>query len=139
MRANELLAPLPHAIAAEPGQHTSFRRQFPGRPQASSWPASLLTTQQILARIDTPPFRPANGDGYRRHGTARMLDWLDSFSGGSWQQRWKASGAEGRPKEEWLGLPMQWPQAPRGAGPPCHQGTFPARPALRGLARRSCP
>ena len=26
MRANELLAPLPHPIAAEPGQHASFRR-----------------------------------------------------------------------------------------------------------------
>jgi hypothetical protein len=124
MRANELLAPLPHTIAAEPGQHTSFRRQFPPRPAASSWPASLLTTQQILARIDTPPFRPVNGDGYRRHGTARMLEWLASFSGDSWQQRWKAAGAEGRPKEEWLDLPMQWRRASGMPATPYHRDSF---------------
>ena len=40
-----------------------------------------------------------------------MLEWLAGFSGDSWQQRWKASGAEGRPKEEWLDLPMQWRRA----------------------------
>ncbi len=110
-RANELAARLGEDVTAADGKHADRRRDFPRRPEESSWPASMLSVQQIIALIDAPPFRPANGTGYRRYGTAKILEWLASFPGDSWQQRWKASGAEGLPKEQWLDLPMQWRQA----------------------------
>ena len=108
MRANERAARSAGAVA---GAHADLRRAFPPRPDETAWPASLLSAGQIIARIDAPPFRPANGSGYRRHGTARILGWLAGFPGDSWQQRWKASGAEALPKEQWLDLPMRWRQA----------------------------
>ena len=108
MRANERAARSAETVA---GAHADLRRAFPPRPDETAWPASLLSAGQIIARIDAPPFRPANSSGYRRHGTTRILGWLASFPGDSWQQRWKASGAEDLPKEQWLDLPMQWRQA----------------------------
>jgi hypothetical protein len=44
----------------------------------------------------------------RRRGTAKLLRWLDSFPGDTWQQRWDASGAEERPGSSWLQLPLNW-------------------------------
>ncbi len=108
MRANERAARSAETVA---GAHADLRRAFPPRPDETAWPASLLGAGQIIAGIDAPPFRPANSSGYRRHGTTRILGWLASFPGDSWQQRWKASGAEDLPKEQWLDLPMQWRQA----------------------------
>jgi hypothetical protein len=108
MRANERAARSAETVA---GAHADLRRAFPPRPDETAWPASLLGAGQIIARIDAPPFRPANSSGYRRHGTTRILGWLASFPGDSWQQRWKASGAEDLPKEQWLDLPMGWRQA----------------------------
>jgi hypothetical protein len=84
----------------------------------------MLGAEEILARIGMPPFRPANGDGHRRHGTARILEWLAGMPGDSWQQRWKASGAEELPKEKWLDLPMWWRQANARPATPYHRDSF---------------
>src|SRR6516165_9361247 len=146
MRANERADRLPEATVA--GAHADLRRAFPPRPDQTGWPASLLSADQIIARIDTPPFRPANGTGYRRHGTARILQWLACFPGDSWQQRWKASGAEARPKEQWLDLPMQWRQATGQSTAPHNRDCFQAgllmlvcadviRPGLCWMVRRA--
>src|SRR5271170_1222931 len=124
MRANELAVRLPEAAPAVAGQRTDSRRDFPRAPEESSWPASLLSAQEIIARIGAPPFRPTNGTGYRRHGTARILEWLAAFPGDSWQQRWKAAGAEDLPKEEWLDLPMQWRQATGQSTAPHNRDSF---------------
>jgi hypothetical protein len=105
-RPNDRVEPSEALAAAGPAQDP--RRDFSGRPAKTRWPASLATAEEIIVRIDSPPFRPANGSGYRRHGTARILEWLASFPGESWQGRWVASGAEDLPKEEWLDLPMRW-------------------------------
>jgi len=148
MRANELPSRLPQAAAAVTGQHVDPRRGFPRRPEERSWPASLLSAQEILDQINMPPFRPANGDGYRRHGTARMLEWLAGFPGDSWQQRWKATSAEGLPKEEWLELPMRWRRANGWPATPYHRDSFQTgllmlvcadviRPGLSWMARKA--
>src|ERR1700745_2133819 len=105
MRANERAARTAEAAATA---HADLRRAFPPRPDETAWPTSLLSAGQIIARIDAPPFRPANGTGYRRDATTRILDWRAASPGSSWQQRWKASGAEDRPREQWLDLPMRW-------------------------------
>lgn len=73
-----------------------------------SWPVSRLAADRIITLIDTPPFRPVNGSSFRRTGTGRMLEWLADMPGDSWQERWKNSGAESLPKEQWLRLPMRW-------------------------------
>ena len=123
MRANERAARTAEAAATA---HVDLRRAFPPRPDETAWPASLISADQIIARIDVPPFRPANGTGYRRHGTAKILQWLADFPGGSWQQRWKASGAEALPKEQWLDLPMQWRQVTGRSAAPHNRDCFQA-------------
>jgi len=123
MRADERAARRAGATATA---HAGLRRAFPPRPDETAWPASLLSAGQIIARIDAPPFRPANGTGYRRHGTTRILDWLAGFPGSSWQQRWKASGAEDLPKEQWLDLPMRWRQATGQSAAPHNRDCFQA-------------
>jgi integrase len=123
MRANERAARRAGATATA---HAGLRRAFPPRPDETAWPASLLSAGQIIARIDAPPFRPASGTGYRRHGTTRILDWLAGFPGSSWQQRWKASGAEDLPKEQWLDLPMGWRQATGRSAAPHNRDCFQA-------------
>ena len=146
MRANERAARLREATAA--GAHADLRRAFPPRADEAAWPASLLSAQQIIATIDAPPFRPANGTGYRRQGTARILEWLAGFPGDSWQQRWKASGAEALPKEQWLDLPMRWRQATGQSAAPHNRDCFQAgllmlvcadviRPGLGWMVRRA--
>ena len=39
--------------------------------------------------------------------TAKLLRWLASFPGGSWQQRWDASKAEDHPGSSWVQLPLR--------------------------------
>ncbi len=148
MRANERAARPAQAAAAAAGAHADLRRAFPPRPGVTAWPASLLSAGQIIARIDAPPFRPANSTGYQRHGTARILQWLAGFPGDSWQQRWKASGAEALPKEQWLDLPMQWRQVTGRSAAPHNRDCFQAgllmlvcadviRPALGWMVRKA--
>ncbi|MFE4629377.1 site-specific integrase, partial [Streptomyces mirabilis] len=38
----------------------------------------------------------------------KLLQWLSSFPGETWQQRWAASGAEGFPGAAWVELPLRW-------------------------------
>jgi hypothetical protein len=147
-RANELAARLPEIVTAADGERADRRRDFPRRPEEGSWPASMLSAREIIARIDAPPFRPANGTGYRRYGTARILEWLASLPGDSWQQRWKASGAEDLPKEQWLDLPVQWRQATGRSAAPHNRDAFQTgllmvvcagiiRPSLPWMARKA--
>src|SRR6478752_10771892 len=44
----------------------------------------------------------------RRRGVAKLLRWLSTFPGSTWQARWRASGAEERPGAAWIDLPIQW-------------------------------
>src|SRR5258708_28675928 len=44
----------------------------------------------------------------RRRGTDKLLRWLSSSPGDTWQQRGDASGAEDRPGSSWLQLPLGW-------------------------------
>ncbi len=150
-RANELVS-RPGCDLADRREPADPRRDFPRRPPQSSWPRSLLAAGDVLALIGAPPFRPANGSGYRRHGTARMLEWLAAFPGGSWQERWQerwqATGAEDLPKEEWLQLPMQWRESTGRSLAPVNRDCYQTgllmlvcadvvRPALPWMVRRA--
>jgi len=72
---------------------------FPPRPVASSWPATEATRSEVLARVLAAPFALDNklSQQPRRLGVLSVLTWLRAQPGESWQQRWRASGAEDHP------------------------------------------
>ena len=72
---------------------------FPPRPVASSWPATEATRSEVLARVLSAPFALDNrlSQQTRRLGVLAVLGWLRTQPGDSWQQRWRASGAEDQP------------------------------------------
>ena len=100
------------AAAAAPAQprNSQLRERFPARTARSWWPGTAEGEQETLRRLTAPPFLPevkATRAG-RRRGTAKLLRWLASFPGDTWQQRWEGSGAEGRPGSSWVAPPLGW-------------------------------
>ena len=95
-------------VAPAQPRNSRLREQFPPRPAREWWPAMDQDQDEVLRRLTSPPFLPkvnATGAG-RRRGTAKVLRWLSSFQGDTWQQRWEASGAEDHPGSSWLSLPL---------------------------------
>ena len=80
---------------------------FPARPVAASWPATGATREQVLGRLLVPPFALAHplSQRSRRLGVIAVVNWLEAQPGGSWQDRWMASGAEDR--GDWRDLVRQ--------------------------------
>lgn len=99
------------AAPAQP-RNSQLRRQFPPRPARERWPATAQGEDEVLRRLASPPFAAegkATQAGQRR-GTAKLLRWLSSFPGDTWQQRWEASQAEDHPGSSWVQLPLRWLQ-----------------------------
>src|SRR5215472_12077937 len=99
------------ATPAQP-RNSQLRRQFPPRSVQERWPATAQGEDEVLRRLASPPFlagMKATQAG-RRRGTSKLLRWLSSFPGDTWQQRWEASRAEDRPGSSWVQLPVQWLQ-----------------------------
>ena len=97
------------AVPAQP-RNSQLRQRFPARPAQSWWPETAQGEEETLRRLTSPPFLPevkATRAG-RRRGTAKLLRWLSSFPGDTWQQRWEVSGAEEHPGSSWLPLPLDW-------------------------------
>jgi len=71
-------------------------RRFPPRPATGGWANTMLPRQQVLELLLAPPFALASpGSGkQRKYGLRRLLDWLETHPGDTWQQRWLVSGAE---------------------------------------------
>lgn len=61
------------------------------RVVGDDWPATWLPREQIESRslevFSTSP-------GPRRSGLRVLLDWLEGLPGQTWQQRWRAGGAD---------------------------------------------
>jgi hypothetical protein len=64
------------------------------------WPATRQARGQVPGQLATA----AAG---QQAGIEALLDWLEDQEGGSWQERWQASGAESL-GTAWLQLPAQW-------------------------------
>jgi hypothetical protein len=118
-------APPAAAIPQSASGASELAARFPARAAAVSWPATRATRQQVLARLLAPPFPLDNplGQQGRRLGLVSVVSWLEAQPGGSWQDRWLASGAEDAP--DWRVLIAAWKA--RGTGVPL-AGT--GRPAL---------
>lgn len=81
-------------VAAPAG--AQLKAGFPARIPGSSWPSTCLDRAAVLERVFAAPFRLENATSQndRRKGVLAVLDRLSTIPGGSWQQRWQASGAE---------------------------------------------
>jgi len=105
--------PLPaaSAVAAEQrSRNRQLRNLFPPRSVEEWWPATAATAEQVRHRLTSGPFvaaAEATRAG-RRRGVAKLLDWLSTFPGDTWQARWLAGGAEQHPGAGWVSLPTGW-------------------------------
>jgi hypothetical protein len=91
---------------------SALRQKFPPRTVPVSWEATCQDKQAVLARLLTAPFPldTASGQHQRRFGLIRILDWLQSQPGQTWQDRWTASGIDtgGTADGNWRGVPVRW-------------------------------
>lgn len=97
-------------VAQARARNTQLRERFPPRAAENWWPHSAQPAEEVQARLIARPFRPAaNGTrAGRRRGVAKLLRWLSTFPGDTWQQRWTASGAENHRGAAWAELPLEW-------------------------------
>jgi hypothetical protein len=98
-------APRAAATVRLAGYHAA-RRRFPPRPAQQDWPATRQARDQALGQLATALASKAAGQPTAA-GIEALLDWLEDQEGGSWQERWLASGAEAL-GAAWLQLPAQW-------------------------------
>ena len=91
-------APAPAQLFRETRQAAwaAARAAFPPRPSAAGWPATRMDRDQVLRMLRRAPFTVANPgtQRWRFRGAALAVTWLADQPGGTWQQRWLASGAE---------------------------------------------
>jgi integrase len=94
-------APRVAATVRLAGYHAA-RSRFPPRPAAAAWPVTTHGREQVLGQL------AGGAAGQQRiAGIEALLNWLEDQEGGSWQERWLASGAESL-GARWLQLPAQW-------------------------------
>jgi hypothetical protein len=91
-------------------RNSQLRARFPARSAQACWPGTAQTLEQTMRRLAGAPFlhqRKAT-QAARRRGAAKLLRWLASFPGDTWQQRWLAAGAEDHRGASWVQCPLQW-------------------------------
>ncbi len=118
------------------GSHAAGRRERdpragPGTQQPVAGTVSRASSRGVLAgdhalagghtarRLTSPPFLAASHAtrAGRRHGVIKLLRWLSTIPGESWQQRWGASGVEEHPGAAWMQLPLAWFEEIGASGP----------------------
>lgn len=88
-------APVPTGALEHGYRQPELTRAPIGRPTV--WSQTAADRDTVLARFDTLVTGVTGGEvgkreRRRRHGVVLLLDWLASFDGDTWQQRWVASG-----------------------------------------------
>jgi integrase len=87
-----------------------LRRRFLPRPIETSWHHTEQSLSDVLQRLDDQPFRADNERTQqpRLRGAEKILRWMATFPGTTWQRRWLASGQERSSGAEWARLPSDW-------------------------------
>ncbi|MEV2256244.1 hypothetical protein AB0I94_37795 [Streptomyces sp. NPDC050147] len=72
----------------------------------------MASREEVLQRLTRPPLRLAGeyARANRMFGTRLLLDWLATFPGETWQQRWQASPAQGQriTDQTWKSAYVTW-------------------------------
>lgn len=109
--------PAGEQTAARPASRiTQLHRKFPPRPTEMWWQHTADPAAEVVDRLNVPALTsaPAATQSGRRLGVIKVLDWLATFPGDTWQDRWLVSGAEDRggprygARTSWADLPAQW-------------------------------
>lgn len=100
----------PSSVRLVPDAGTAaLLERFPARPRPTVWPATALSREKILARLQQSPWVRA-GSGTRATrmvGVRTLLSWLETYPGQTWQQRWEATGAEAE-TQLWYEMVRGW-------------------------------
>jgi len=96
-------------LAGGQGDLASLLDRFPPRTAERTWAVTRQPRERLLDRLLSPPFRMdhTQSQANRKAGMTQLLDWLETQPGGTWQERWAASGAEDA--GEWRALPGPFP------------------------------
>ena len=91
-------------------ESAALRARFPPRPAGASWDLTGQSRAAVLERLLSPPFSVGNAlsQERRRFGLIRVLDWLAAQPGGTWQDRWNASGAGADGRADWRPPVVRW-------------------------------
>ena len=117
------------AEAVEPT--LSLAQPTPLASATRPWPAGSLTRREVVARLHSAEVSSPRNRSAHRVGIELAVDWLDQQPGGSWQERWLASGVE-NDAAVWRQTPLGW-LADRGHGESREDGFFRALRLLIGL------
>ena len=97
-------------VAAGPASPVRTRMRRPvAKGGAAQWPATCQDRDAVFDALTGPPFVLASpgSQKQRRRGVALLLEWLASYPGHSWQDRWLASGADTAGRH-WREIPAGW-------------------------------
>ena len=85
------------AEPSAPAGRSELLVRFPPRPAQSSWPETAAPRTTMVNRLLSSPFTLENRLSQlqgRRRGVLAVVAWLQARPGETWQERWRASGAE---------------------------------------------
>jgi integrase len=112
---------MPRKVCEGPAMGTAHRTvpeqppEWEPRPLPGTWWQTCQEREALAGRLLTAFTSAAAGRGRdqtRRRGLAKLLDWLQSQPGETWQDRWLASGADAA-GFDWAGLPLGGEPSPR--------------------------
>lgn len=103
-------APIVSRMSLNGAEMAELMRRFPPRPRPTHWLATAASREEIIARLQEPPLWTPGAATARLAGARAMLNWLETFPGQSWQQRWLAGPAHG-PMNTWFEQVAQWSRA----------------------------
>ncbi|WP_432084619.1 tyrosine-type recombinase/integrase [Streptomyces sp. WAC 04229] len=89
---------VPRVTSMVGAEELKLMSRFPHRERPSAWEATAVTREEVLERLARPPLRAVepSAQANRMFGARLVLDWLMTFPGETWQQRWQESPAHGQ-------------------------------------------
>ncbi|MFE9776157.1 tyrosine-type recombinase/integrase [Streptomyces sp. NPDC005931] len=77
------------------GSHRALTLQFPPRPVPESWERCAESFEQVIDRLIPLTWSDSyKSREHRMRGVRRVLRWLETFDGQTWQERWLGSGSD---------------------------------------------
>ncbi|WP_431998556.1 tyrosine-type recombinase/integrase [Streptomyces fungicidicus] len=89
---------VPRVTSMVGAEELKLMSRFPHRERPITWEATAVTREKVLERLARPPLRAVepSAQANRMFGARLLLDWLMTFPGETWQQRWQESPAHGQ-------------------------------------------